>query len=465
VTARAWVTTGVVAGLALISAAPAVATTRYAGPTGDLDPDCTNQAAPCELQHAVETVAQNGDEVVVLPGNYNLGADKLEVSKVIDLHGAAGQPRPRLVTSAASYGVEVGADGAAIRHLAIEQIGSGVNGALSVRAMATAERLVVTSFGSSSDTACDVALGALLRDSVCRDTEDHGIGVMVDAVIDTTARLRNVTAVAQGTTGWGVLAFPGSGAEVTISAKNVIASGPEADVRSLAPGAGDIAMVTLDHSNYATELEDGAGTATVTDPGSGTNQTTAPLFADPALGDLHQRPASPTIDAGTTDPLLGARDLDGEPRNQGAAPDIGADELGVPSPPPPDDHLNLQVDARRKQKAAKLKVTVSCPEEPCEAEIGGKAVAKKKRGKKQRAAAAGKKGKNFKLKPKPLSLEAGEPVTQRLKYKRNRNSVKNLKRLLKRKAYRKKTKAKIKVTAGDAAGNSASEKLKVKLRR
>jgi hypothetical protein len=248
----------------------------------------------------------------------------------------------------------------------------------------------------------------------------------------------------------------------------VIARGPEADVRSLAPGVADTAVVTLDHSNYATEAEEGAGTATVTDPGSGANQTVAPLFVNAAGGDFHQRARSPTIDAGAADPLLGPVDLDGQPRSQGAAPDIGADEF-KPSPPPPpaapDTAITLDVDAKRKQKVRKLKVTVLCPEEPCDAEIAGKAVAKRKKGKGKRAAAAGKRKRKFKLKRKSLSLEAGEPVTERLRFKKNRKSVRKLKRLLKRKAYRKRTKAKIKVTAMDAAGNAAAEKLKVRLRR
>jgi hypothetical protein len=141
--------------------------------------------------------------------------------------------------------------------------------------------------------------------------------------------------------------------------------------------------------------------------------------------------------------------------------------LEDPSPPAPQPGMDLRLEAAPKQNVKKLEVTVGCGPAACEASMGGKAVAKKKGGSKKRAAAAGKKKKKkkFKLKPKPLSLEAGERVTKRLKYRKNRKSVKKLRRLLKRKAYRKRSKAKIKATASDAAGNTAAEKLKVKLKR
>ena len=69
-----------------------------------------------------------------------------------------------------------------------------------------------------------------------------------------------------------------------------------------------------------------------------TNDTTAspPMFVDAPGGNLHLRAdASAAIDRGVymTDAPL---DWDGEQRPAGAAPDIGADELGAGSPPPVD---------------------------------------------------------------------------------------------------------------------------------
>ena len=56
------------------------------------------------------------------------------------------------------------------------------------------------------------------------------------------------------------------------------------------------------------------------------------LFADPKLVsaspfDLHLRTDSPAIDRGQTIDVAGDEDIDGQPRVQGVAIDIGADEV------------------------------------------------------------------------------------------------------------------------------------------
>ena len=61
-------------------------------------------------------------------------------------------------------------------------------------------------------------------------------------------------------------------------------------------------------------------------PGIG-NIDAEPLFVRPAAGDLHLRPGSPCRDAGVDTGALLATDLDGNPRIQGKAPDMGAYEL------------------------------------------------------------------------------------------------------------------------------------------
>jgi len=77
-----------------------------------------------------------------------------------------------------------------------------------------------------------------------------------------------------------------------------------------------------------------------------------PLFLTP-LTDLHLQAVSPAIDAGINlgndalgQPLAGATDIDGDPRLQGSAIDIGADEhpsalLGVAEPPTASVSLSL----------------------------------------------------------------------------------------------------------------------------
>src|SRR5262249_48962111 len=138
---------------------------------------------------------------------------------------------------------------------------------------------------------------------------------------------------------------------------NSIASG---DIRANSQDASmgtNAARVVLSNSNYATEIEnpvDPGDIASVTDPGTGTNQITPPTLADPDNGDFHElaSSSSPTAPAPSGPPLLGSPALDGNPRSPPAAcggtavPDIGAYELtpdcsSAPPPPAPGATLRL----------------------------------------------------------------------------------------------------------------------------
>jgi hypothetical protein len=54
---------------------------------------------------------------------------------------------------------------------------------------------------------------------------------------------------------------------------------------------------------------------------------TDPLLIDPAIGNLHLQSLSPAIDHGQNLSESGTLDLDGQPRIQGPAIDLGADEV------------------------------------------------------------------------------------------------------------------------------------------
>lgn len=98
--------------------------------------------------------------------------------------------------------------------------------------------------------------------------------------------------------------------------------------------------------------------------------------------------------------------------------------------------------AKGKQKVKKLELTVRCLNEACEAELGGEAVAKKKGEKRKRASVAKKNGKKtFEVEQTTLSVPAGGEETERVKFTKNKQSVRKLRGLLKRKAYRRGTKA------------------------
>jgi hypothetical protein len=353
----------VVVALTLAAAGNAGAATRYAAPDGDGPFATCPKSDPCDLETAVEAaVVQDGDEVVVSSGAYSLGAEQLNVEKGIVVRGEDGGTMPELRFEDASPAghLRVASANAVVRRFEVVYRGTG--SALSLGA-GTAKRLLVDSEGS---TACDV-LGGILRDSVCWS---HGTGVK-DAVVagasgggPFTVRLRNVTAVASGSDGFGVEAGAGPSTVVTIDAVGVIASGATADAAALA-NSGGTATVTLDHSNYATECEatgavacGGAAGATVTDPGSGDNQTGEPLFVDAAAGDFRQYLGSTTINAGALDGFSGGHDLEGEPRTMGLAADIGADEF---DPAPPNTRIKSHPRRETTKRRAKFRFVSSHP--------------------------------------------------------------------------------------------------------
>src|SRR3954452_6537066 len=76
-------------------AALANGATVYATPSPDATADCS-QAHPCDIGTAV--AAGPGSEVVVLPGTYSVSTT-LFAGNTVDIHGVAGQPRPKIVST------------------------------------------------------------------------------------------------------------------------------------------------------------------------------------------------------------------------------------------------------------------------------------------------------------------------------------------------------------------------------
>lgn len=335
--------------LLLAYAAPATAATRYASPSGT--GLACSQASPCDIQTAVEGpgVIAN-DEVILLPGDYAVGANSLVPPVAVDMHGVLGQPRPRILSSANSA-VDVQIPGVLVRDLGIEHSGGSGGVALSIMAASTAERVIAR---SSANIACLPALGALIRDSVCHSTASDQAAVRFfysGTEGPSTATLVNVTALASVGNSHAIELGTFDVGIQTLTATNVIAngSGTAADVSAF--NFGTSVTIDLDHSNYDTENQ-GSGTI-ITDPGSGTNQLAPPRFLNAGAGDFHQDAGSPTINAGATAPLLGSSDLDGAPRTQGTAPDIGAYEFDQV---PPDTQITGA--PRKKTKTSKRRKRV-----------------------------------------------------------------------------------------------------------
>ena len=315
---------------AVTTASPAAAAAvRWASPTGTGDPTVCSQVAPCALEAAVEHGSvQDGDEVVVMSGDYDVVS--LDVNKAITVHGELGQTPPTITTSNI-FGVYV-TDAATVRDL--DLVHSEQSFGMWVNASGALVERVTSQMDTPGGNACTIQTAGTWRDSVCwaSGTNTRGLAVLSGASTGYAVTLRNLTLIG-GESGLSLDIEDGD--SVTVDAKNVIASGAGPDVRGLVT-EGATVQVDLAGSNYAEEQEDvasGGGTVVITDAGTGTNQTAAPMFVDAANGDFHQAEGSPTIDAGVSDPVNGSTDFEGDPRAArgptAACPervDIGADE-------------------------------------------------------------------------------------------------------------------------------------------
>jgi len=166
----------------------------------------------------------------------------------------------------------------------------------------------------------------------------NGAAIAADAPQGGTLRVVNTTAVATGAPA--LLAQVRSAtppiAPNVLEVSNAIARGGPSDIE-----ATDIALckidqpcapgeIAIDHSSFAVRTPAGnaPGRGIITE-GTG-NQSADPRFVNPGAGDYHLRAGSPAIDAGSAQARALPADLDGRPRAQGAALDLGAYETSAP---------------------------------------------------------------------------------------------------------------------------------------
>ena len=317
-------------------AASASAAQRVAAGTGS-GTACT-AAAPCQLRTAVES-ASAGDEVIVNSGRYSLSA-RLEfppAASGLVVRGAAGQPRPR-ISSNADVALKVDAT-QRVQDLEIEH--TGTNSGIYLRG-GTAERVYVHSTGDSACSPYGPAADerrAHPRQRLLEHQGRHGrLGVAAAAgstAPDSIApRLRNVTAVTNSPSEPALLASAGSNVQISIDARNVIALAPGVDVAARANGVGGSnSLVTLRTSSFA-HLSVSGGSS-ISSPSSNGNRAAEPVFADLGAGDFHQ--AASLADDRRRQRRRPRRHARPRPRGrvQGAAIDIGADEITPATPTPP----------------------------------------------------------------------------------------------------------------------------------
>jgi hypothetical protein len=255
--------------------------------------------------------ARAGDEVIVLPGTYSVTYN-VATNRPITIEGQPGQPRPTLVGAASLGGATLTTSGGAVvNDLTIEANQS--HPALSIDG-GIAENLVATAQGVALDVRTDFP-GTLVRTVLAVDQAASGQAVSFrdgGGGGQGGALVYNLTAIGQGA---GASAVYGNNASGTVSIKDSIASGPAGDI-STRPGSNPI---QVSYSDFRTSASSGY-------VDGGGNLVAAPRFVNSSAGNFHEAPGSPTIDAGSTDWLLSSTDLDGNSRNSGRAPDMGAYE-------------------------------------------------------------------------------------------------------------------------------------------
>jgi hypothetical protein len=303
-TARAVVA---LAALALWPAA-ATASVRYATPSGGLAAGGCDAAAPCTIEAAVGRSAA-GDEVVLAPGTYALGGP-LEAPAALDLHGAAGRPRPWLVGAGGEDDAVLAfRRGGSLHHLGIRATGPEQD-ALRLQG-GVGDDLLLASAAGDGATVQATAAGTVLRDSVAyAGSSGHdAAGLRLRDGGGGDVHVVNVTVIAPAATG---IACETKKGRSTIA--NAIVRGGTADV--------DAGKAPLRCLASTSDLRAAHSPGVVLSD----HQEGDPRFADAAAGDFRVAGGSPAIDAGAADPLLGAADPAGCPRTLGPAPDMGAYE-------------------------------------------------------------------------------------------------------------------------------------------
>ena len=313
---------------------------RYAAPTPQGTANCSSPANACDLQTALNG-ATSGDIAIALPGTYIL-TTYLNTPAGVSLAGQPGA-RPVIAMSGFSSLGTFTANGTtlvSVSNLDLEASASS-SFLITAGAGATLTHLVVNLQSVTSDVyAVQADSGSTVSDSLVRSASPATGAVAAQANGSSSpTKLINDTAYATGSGGVGVDVISScfvTPAQANATLQNVIAHGSGGGIRTTGLNFGCSPPTSLASVSYSNYNGVNASNGPVTDAGH--NQTdpasTDPnaLFVSPG-SDFHERTGAPTIDAARNSGLE-PTDLDGNPRVQGSAPDMGAYEIAPPTPPP-----------------------------------------------------------------------------------------------------------------------------------
>ena len=332
----------------LLSVPLASAATRYAAPGGTGADPCADPSDPCSIYTAAHyaasgTTLEAGDVVELAPGTYSeadgdLGpTDMIQPPPAVVVRGEPGAPRPVIVLESNSAGWGAFFLGPAAEVFDVEVRNQAVSGSAITNQGGVFSRVIARSTVSTSFT-CTSFEGTMLSSACINQAGGTAVGVSVATSAGTHAsNLRNSTFIATGpgSVGMDFAYFASSpGVIGSVFGVGIIAKGESKDViargMELSGGHGATTQIELLASDYATTdtKTAGTGSAVVTPAGTNGNITAPPLLA---ADNVHQLSGSPTIDKGAVDGASDPLDIDGQAREIGLAPDIGADELGNPT--------------------------------------------------------------------------------------------------------------------------------------
>lgn len=317
--------------------AQANAAKRFAAPDGTGPAATCPKSDPCSLIDAVNDFSsvQNGDEVIMKAGHYDIGSDELDPPAKINLHGKRGAaPVIEAASSPFATALSLSHD-SRIADLVIDNTTGQAFTAFFSSDGAKVERVLAIGASDVFATCAPPRRPGWMRDTVCVNTGGGAaVGIFESGGGETHFDLANVTALstasAPSAQDNGLRFHVEDNESIHVHATNVIALGStNADVYAEAETPTAAVTITAKHCDFASREEVGTD-AHVSAPGSGSNIKAAPKLRDIGNQDFREKANSPTVNKGANKVAhvgTGKFDVEGKKRRHGKHVDIGAAEL------------------------------------------------------------------------------------------------------------------------------------------